>query len=112
MDTTGRFARRLMWILWPGFLAAGIATTVFFTLFDPFDLHLFGAPLDLSRQAMYTMGFFGFWVLAMTSSALTLFLTGTLGESGRPPGDGSGRPAGCPLPRDAQCAAVKDQPQP
>ena len=107
METTGNFARRLMWILWPGFLAAAIADTVFFTVFDPFDLHFFGAPLDLSREAMYTMGFFGFWLLAMTSSALTLFLEGTLGVSDRPR-DGD-RPAGCPLPDAAQCAAVKER---
>ena len=109
MDMTGKFARRLMWILWPAFLAAGIAETVFFTLFDPFDLHFFGAPLDVPREVMYTMGFFGFWALAMTSSALTLFLEGTLGESGGPPADGGARPAGCPMPGDAQCRAVEDR---
>jgi len=109
METTGTLTRRLMWILWPAFLAAGIAETVFFTVFDPFDLHLFGTPLDLSREAMYTMGFFGFWVLAITSSALTLFLEGTLGQPGRISGEGTGRPAGCPFPEDGQCAAVKER---
>jgi hypothetical protein len=66
--------RRLMWIVWPAFLVAAVAELVFFSIFDPFDLHFFGAPLDLSRQAIYTMGFFGFWGLGIASSALTVFL--------------------------------------
>lgn len=70
-DTRGR---RWMWIIWPAFLVAGIAEIVFFSIFDPFDLHFFGAPLDWSRQAIYTLGFFGFWGLGITSSALTLWL--------------------------------------
>jgi hypothetical protein len=71
---TGILARRLMWVLWPAFLVAGVAELVFFSVFDPFDLHFFGAPLEMSRQAIYTMGFFGFWALGIASSALTLFL--------------------------------------
>jgi hypothetical protein len=69
--------RRLMWVIWPAFLVAGLAEAVFFTVFDPFDLHFFGAPLDLSREAIYTMGFFGFWGLGIASSALTMFLEGS-----------------------------------
>jgi len=63
-----------MWVIWPAFLVAGVAETVFFTVFDPFDLHFFGAPLQLSREAMYTLGFFGFWAIGVASSALTVFL--------------------------------------
>jgi hypothetical protein len=70
----GELGRRLMWIIWPGFLVAAAAETIFFTIFDPFDLHFFGAPLDLSRVGMYTLGFFGFWAICSASSALTLFL--------------------------------------
>ena len=70
-ETRGRLS---MWIIWPAFLVAGVAEIVFFSIFDPFDLHFFGAPLDWSRQAIYTLGFFGFWGLGIASSALTLFL--------------------------------------
>ena len=70
----GLLARRLMWVIWPAFLVAGAAELVFFSVFDPFDLHFFGAPLEMSRQAIYTMGFFGFWALGIASSALTIFL--------------------------------------
>ena len=73
---TGLLARRLMWVIWPAFLVAAVAELVFFSVFDPFDLHFFGAPLDMSRQAIYTMGFFGFWGLGIASSALTVFLEG------------------------------------
>ena len=78
----GAVGQRLMWVIWPAFLVAGLAEAVFFTVFDPFDLHFFGAPLELSREAVYTMGFFGFWGLGIASSALTLFLEGSsLGDS-------------------------------
>jgi hypothetical protein len=107
MQADGSFVRRVMWILWPAFLAAGVAEAVFFTLFDPFDLHFFGAPLDLSRELMYTLGFFGFWLLAITSSALTMFLEGSLTSSGE-----RKRPAGCPMAADAQCAAVCERATP
>ena len=66
--------QRLMWIVWPAFLMAGVAELVFFSIFDPFDLHFFGAPLAMSRQSIYAMGFFGFWGLGIASSALSLFL--------------------------------------
>lgn len=66
-------ARRLIGVMWPAFLVAAIAEAVFFTIFDPFDLHFFGAPLELSRGAIYTLGFFGFWGMGIASSALTLF---------------------------------------
>jgi hypothetical protein len=66
-----------MGIIWPGFVVAAVAELVFFSIFDPFDLHFFGAPLEWSRQAIYTLGFFGFWGLGAASSALTFFLTRT-----------------------------------
>ena len=97
-------ARSIMWILWPAFLAAGIAEGVFFTLFDPFELHFFGVPLDVSREFMYTLGFFGFWLLAITSSALTLFLEGSLSAPG-----GNARPRGCPMADDEACAALSER---
>lgn len=66
--------RKAIWVLWPSFLIAGAAETVFFTLFDPMELHLFGEPAELSRIAIYSGGFFAFWAFAAASSALTCFL--------------------------------------
>jgi hypothetical protein len=97
-ETTMRdsLAHRLMWVIWPAFLAAGVAEGVFFTLFDPFDLHLFGSSQELSREAFYTLGFFGFWGLCIASSALTVFLARSPFEVDRCPLDPSTRPDGCP----------------
>lgn len=82
-------ARRVMSIVWPAFLVAGVAELVFFSVFDPFDLHFFGAPLEMSRQAIYTMGFFGFWGLGIASSTLTAFLEDSRCQRKSGPHDGA-----------------------
>jgi hypothetical protein len=56
-----------MVILWPEFLAAGLAELLFFTVDVPSE---FGA----GRLAGYSAGFLIFWLLAAASSALTCFL--------------------------------------
>jgi hypothetical protein len=53
---------------------AAAAETLFFTLFDPTELSVFGEPLNLSRTAMYSIGFLLFWLLGAASSAMTCFL--------------------------------------
>ncbi|CAG2152310.1 hypothetical protein [Cupriavidus plantarum] len=65
--------RWLMWVLWPAFLVAGVATAAVFSLVDPRDLMLFGHPLDASREAVYTVGFLVAWGLCAVSSGLTLY---------------------------------------
>jgi len=77
-------AQRVIWILWPSFIVAGVATGVFFTLFDPRELELFGEQLGLSRLAVYSIGFFAFWLFAAASSALTCFFQRTSAEINRP----------------------------
>jgi hypothetical protein len=103
----GNLAQRLMWVTWPAFLIAGVAEAVFFTLFDPFDLRLFGNPLDISREAFYTLGFFGFWGIGIASSALTVFLGRSPFELNRCPLDAPTRPPGCPK-REASDGRVDD----
>ena len=39
--------KRLIWVLWPSFVVAGIAEALFFTLIDPQELYLFGEPVEL-----------------------------------------------------------------
>ena len=68
------WGRRLMWIAWPAFLVAAVLEMLVFALVDPQDLHWFGQPLALSRQAVYTLAFFAFWAIAMASSAITAML--------------------------------------
>jgi len=89
--------RQAMWILWPSFVVGGAAEAVFFTLFDPMDLHLFGEPLVLGHTAVYTIGFFVFWAFAAASSAFTCFLQRSSDEVNRLcPLDPVQRPVGCP----------------
>ncbi|HSD42640.1 MAG TPA: hypothetical protein VLD36_12325 [Burkholderiales bacterium] len=76
--------KRLIYILWPAFIVAGIAEAVFFTLFDPTDLRLFDRELALSRTAIYSIGFFAFWAFAAGSSALTCFFQRSSSELNRP----------------------------
>lgn len=67
--------QRIMWIAWPAFLVAGLLEILVFGLVDPEDLHWFGHSLALSRQGVYTLAFFAFWILTMVSSGLTTLLS-------------------------------------
>jgi hypothetical protein len=112
MQPSEDLARRLMWVVWPAFLVAALAEGLFFTVFDPFDLHFFGVQVDLSRGAIYTMGFFGFWGLGIASSALTVFLERSPWEVNRCPIEPFERPPGCPKREEADaCCAAGDLPQ-
>jgi hypothetical protein len=68
--------QKAIWILWPSFLVAAAAEMAFFGLFDPGELVFFGQPLELSRTAIYSIGFFFFWGFAAVSSALSVYLGG------------------------------------
>lgn len=65
---------QVIWVLWPAFIAAGIAETVFFTLMDPRQLYLFGQPVELSAMATYSVGFLLFWLVCVGSSLMTYFM--------------------------------------
>jgi hypothetical protein len=94
--------RTLAWIVWPSFLAAGVAQTLFFTLFDPADMRFFGAPLEWSHTAVYSVGFFLFWTVCAASSALTSLLQRSAAEINRCPLEPDARPPGCPKREDLQ----------
>lgn len=66
--------QRLMWIVWPAFLMAGVLEVLVFAMVDPQDIHWFGAPLEWSRQAIYTAAFFVFWAITAVSGGLTVLL--------------------------------------
>ena len=91
---------RLMWIVWPAFLVAAIAEMLFFSIFDPLDLHSLLTPLEGSREAIYTVGFIGFWAVGVASSALTVLLGRSPFEVNRCPLPGTERPVGCPRRED------------
>ena len=64
-------------ILWPSFIVGGIGEVIFFTVFNPTELYLFGEVSHLSRMAVYSVGFFLCWAFAAASSAFTVFLSST-----------------------------------
>ncbi|MDD2547521.1 MAG: hypothetical protein PHI55_14745, partial [Burkholderiaceae bacterium] len=77
------------------FLMAGVLEMLVFALVDPHDLHWFGQPLALSRQGVYTLSFFAFWLVTMASSALTTLLAMSPFELNRCPVPEDGRPEDC-----------------
>ena len=66
---------RVMTILWPSFVMAGVLEGMVFSVVDPAELRWLGhVPIDASPQAIYTLSFLAFWVLISTSGALTTLL--------------------------------------
>lgn len=66
---------KLVVVLWPSFITAGMATIVFFTMFDPLDLvnDWGGRPAGDTRLQVYSIGFFLFWLLTALSCLLTCY---------------------------------------
>lgn len=62
-------------VLWPSFIAAGLASGVFFAFVDPLRLRDITFPEQaLSRELGYTLGFFMFWAVTAIASAVTGYL--------------------------------------
>jgi hypothetical protein len=66
--------KHVIWVLWPAFIAAGIAETAFFTVIDPKQLFLLGEPVQLSAMATYSIGFLLFWLICAGSSLMSWFM--------------------------------------
>jgi len=96
--------KRIIYILWPSFIVGGIGEVLFFTVFDPQELYLFGEPSSLSRMAVYSIGFFLCWAFAGASSAFTCFLQRSADEINRCPLPVVARPEGCPKRDDPNAA--------
>lgn len=62
--------QRVICVLWPSFLAAGIQTIFFFVLFDPGIIFY---EYNISRLGSYSVGFFAFWFFSIIPSLLTLY---------------------------------------
>lgn len=89
--------KRAIQILWPSFIVGGIGEVLFFTVFDPRELYLFGEPTSLSRLAVYSIGFFLCWAFAASSSAFTCYLQRSAADINRLcPLKPGARPPGCP----------------
>lgn len=66
---------KLMWVLWPAFLAAGVLEMLVFAVIDPEDIRWMGQSLAWPRQAVYSVGFFVLWGLTAIASSLSLMLS-------------------------------------
>lgn len=73
-----RRAQALAAVVWPSFLAASLATMLFFAFVDPQDMEqAMSHPLDFTRMTGYGLGFFFFWLITLVSSAVSVFLLRT-----------------------------------
>lgn len=64
-QTTSARRRRLMAVLWPGFLLACVLELLVFAMADPAQLSWPGGEhLPLSADAVYSLAFVVFWLLA------------------------------------------------
>lgn len=67
--------RRIGVVVWVSFVAAAVATALFFATFDPMDiLDSATYPLDWSRTTSYSIGFFLFWGLTSATGATVAWL--------------------------------------
>jgi hypothetical protein len=66
-------------LLWSSFLAACVATMVFFAYFDPLLMSEDHSPPRwlADRMTAYTVGFFFFWIVCAIASFLTAWLIDT-----------------------------------
>ncbi len=62
-------------IMWPAFLAACLLEALVFSLVDPGEVHWPGQTAQPSRQGVYTVAFFCFWMIAMACSCMVLWLS-------------------------------------
>ena len=66
--------RHAAMIMWPAFMAACLLEALVFALIDPSEVHWPGQMAESSRQSVYSVAFFLFWIICMACSALVLWL--------------------------------------
>ena len=76
-------------VAWCSFLAASVATMVFFAIVDPAP-YAGAAPDDgPARMTLYSVGFFFFWAICAAAAALTAFMLTTATPASRTCRDGA-----------------------
>lgn len=71
-----RNAQAVATVIWISFLAASVATMLFFALFDPVELFA-TVGHEIDSQSGYALGFFFFWFISAGCSAVTAWLVRT-----------------------------------
>ncbi|MDT8282478.1 MAG: hypothetical protein RQ982_06630, partial [Gammaproteobacteria bacterium] len=64
------FIQRVVAVLWPAFIMAGIATILLTSAFDPSVIFV---EHDISRLGFYTIIFFVFWIFGISTAAATCY---------------------------------------
>jgi hypothetical protein len=72
-----RGVKRWVLMTWPAFLAACLLEALVFAAVDPSEVHWPGLTVQPSRQAVYTVAFFSFWIVAIACGGLVLWLSKT-----------------------------------
>jgi hypothetical protein len=68
---------RVMTVLWPAFLVAGVLEMLVFAFVDPHSLHGWGVDSSAwSATAVYSLAFLVFWAFIAAASAISLWLAG------------------------------------
>jgi hypothetical protein len=69
-------------VAWSSFLAAGVASMLFFAAVDPQLLRDAGPRIfdNLSREAGYALGFFFLWALAAGAAGLSVYMVRSAGR--------------------------------
>lgn len=76
---------RVLLVLWPAFVMAGVLEALVFVVVDPESLTWFGGPpVELSRQAVYTVSFLIFWAVISAAGGVSAMLAS---RQGLPPVD-------------------------
>ncbi len=72
------WARKIAVVGWTSFLAASVATMLFFAWIDPATLaEVADAPLPEDRMTGYAIGFFFFWTICAGAAALAVYVLRT-----------------------------------
>ena len=73
-----RRQRDIAYVAWASFLMACAASAVFFAMVDPQVLSGTTTPgWEISREAGYAIGFFGFWLLTAATGVFLIWLVRT-----------------------------------
>jgi hypothetical protein len=67
-------AKHWVFIVWPAFVTTCLLEAFIFSVVDPSELHWPGFMLQSSRQGVYTIAFFCFWLISMVCSGLAWWL--------------------------------------
>ena len=67
--------RKVAIVGWSSFLAASVATMLFFAWIDPATLaDVADAPLPADRMTGYAVGFFFFWAVSAAAAGLAMYM--------------------------------------